>query len=459
MLGILAACLAPFHDSRRYVFFLIGLAIAAGAIAYGIQPVRWLVVHLPIVKAMKNGRLNLVLDFAIAALAGLGISAAARRCEEFTRGMRHLALALIGIVFLAVSFGVYKMHLATLTPVALSRSPLASLMFLTVALVVLAVKLRGHVHSQRFAILAGGLAIVEMLSFSYGYLRFASVSDVFPSAAVLDFLRSRDQSVPFRVTKDRVPIPHNAGMIYGFESADGYDLTTERTRLFAQDLIEPREDGIMFLAEKIVAAHDRRLDMLNVKYLMVSQPGPEFDLIAAEDRFAPVFSQRSVAVFENKTALPRFFAVPESHIEVIPDPGAQLARVKEPTFDPERSVIFSAAPGEPGASNAGAVALDARVQLIDKGTNGYRLRVDSNGRAVLVISQMYYPGWKATIDGSAVEVYPVNFALTGIVVPAGVHEIRVFFRPDSFRIGLMISLVSVGIGWVLARIKPRIAEI
>jgi hypothetical protein len=248
-------------------------------------------------------------------------------------------------------------------------------------------------------------------------------------------------------------------MIYGFESADGYDLTTERTRLFAQDLIEPREDGIMFLAEKITAAHDRRLDMLNVKYLMVSQPGPEFDLIAASDRFAPVFSQHSVAVFENKTALPRFFAVPESHIEVIPDPSAQLARVKEPTFDPERSVIFSAAPGEPGASNAGAVALDARVQLIDKGTNGYRLRVDSNGRAVLVISQMYYPGWKATIEGSAVEVYPVNFALTGIVVPAGVHEIRIFFRPDSFRIGLMISLVSIGIGWVLARIKPRIAEI
>ena len=43
----------------------------------------------------------------------------------------------------------------------------------------------------------------------------------------------------------------------------------------------------MFLAERSWPLTIARLDMLNVKYLMVSQPGPEFDLIAASDRFAP----------------------------------------------------------------------------------------------------------------------------------------------------------------------------
>ena len=206
----------------------------------------------------------------------------------------------------------------------------------------------------------------------------------------------------------------------------------------------------MFLAEKILAAPDRRFDMLNVKYLMVSRPGLEFDTVSASDRFVPVFSQESVAVFENKTALPRFFCVPLSGVEVIAEPSAQLSRLKEPTFDPERLVLFSEAPDEINRISSEAAALAARVQVIDKGINGYRLRVESNAPSILVISQMYYPGWRATVDGSHVRVYPVNVSLTGILVPSGSHDIRLFFQPTSFRIGLALSLVSVVIGvcWV-----------
>src|SRR5262249_51687848 len=150
-------------------------------------------------------------------------------------------------------------------------------------------------------------------------------------------------------------------------------------------LTEPREDGVMFLAEKILAAHDRRFDMLNVKYLMVSRPGPEFDMISASDRFMPVFSQESVAVFENKTTLPRFFCVPLTGIEVIAETSAQVARLKESNFDPERSVFFSEAPGEIGRLSSEPAALDARVQVIGKSVNRYQLRVESNAPSILVV--------------------------------------------------------------------------
>jgi Bacterial membrane protein YfhO len=459
MLGLLAACLAPFHPSRRYVYFLAIIAIAAGAVAFGIQPVRWIVVHLPIIKAMKNGRLTLVVDFALAALAGLGVSAVARQSEIFTSTARRWAVVLVSTLFLALCFGLYKVHQATLTGVELSRSPLSSLVFLVAAFVVLALSLGGKLKGRVFPILLFGLSGLEMLSFSYGYLRFASLSNVFPSAAVLDFLRTRDSSEPFRVAKDRVPIPHNAGMIYGFEAADGYDLTTARTRTFNADMIEPREDGVMFLAEKILAVHDRRLDMLNVKYLMVSRPGAEFDMISASDRFVPVFNQESVSVFENKTALPRFFCVPLSGIEVIAETSAQLSRLKESNFDPERSVIFSEAPGEIDRPSSKPAELAARIQVTRKGINGYQLRVVSNEPSILVVSQMYYPGWKATVDGSTVGVYPVDLSLTGIPVPSGSHDIRMFFQPASFRIGLALSLVSVAIvSVVLLRRLPSSAE-
>src|SRR5207237_9517945 len=126
--------------------------------------------------------------------------------------------------------------------------------------------------------------------------------------------------------------------------ADGYDLTTERTRLFTSDFIENREDGVMFLAEKILAVPDRRFDMLNVKYLIASNPGPQFDMLSSSNRFVPVFSNGLVGVFENKTALPRFFALPLSGIEVKRDMSAQLAQLKEVTFDPEKSVLLAEMP-------------------------------------------------------------------------------------------------------------------
>jgi hypothetical protein len=229
-------------------------------------------------------------------------------------------------------------------------------------------------------------------------------------------------------------------MIYGFDSADGYDLTTERARAFTSGLIEERDDGIMFLAESLLASRDRRLDMLNVKYIMVSKPGRPFDMMMASDRFVPVFSQDLIAVFENKRALPRFFTVPAEGIEIEPDAGAQLARLKADSFDPERSVIFS----DPPAPRADAGSQEpARVQLVESRTNGHRLRVDCSAPVVLVVSQMYYPGWKATIDGSVTPVYAVDLALTGLLVPAGSHDIAIFFRPAAFEAGLVISLVSV----------------
>jgi hypothetical protein len=443
MLGLLAASLACVYQSRRYVNFLAGSALVAAAVAFGIEPVRSIVIHIPIVKAMKNGALTLVVDFALAGLAGLGISAVGEQFATLTSRARRRAMALLVAAAAVVSLGIYEVHRATWVPIELSRSPLGSLIFLAPAFAVLGLRLRGTLKARPFSLLVCGLAGLEMLTFSYGYGGFASMREVFPPAPVFDFLRTLDQSMPFRVAKDRVPIPHDAGIIYGFEAADGYDLTTERTRAFTGDFTEDRADGVMFLAEKILAAGDRRFDMLNVKYLMVSQPGAQFDAVtAATDRFVPIFSKGSVAVFENKTSLPRFSLVPVSGIEAIQDWKAQLARLKDSAFDPERSVIFS---DPPPAFSGGNVGSEKSVTVINKNINSYELRVGLSQPSVLVVSQMFYPGWRATVDNADVAVYPVDLALTGMIVPGGTHTVRLFFQPLTFRIGLLISLVSVGV--------------
>src|SRR5262249_11220679 len=146
----------------------------------------------------------------------------------------------------------------------------------------------------------------------------------------------------------------------------GYDIAIESTRLFTSGLTMMRDDGVFFVSDGIVASRDRRLDLLNVKYLLTVRPGEDFDAFAAqagaEGRFSLVYQEGSIAVFENKRVLPRAFVVPRQGIEVIMDPAAQLNRLKDSEFDPLKSVVVAKPfPGDDTAGTDVAGGADGAV--------------------------------------------------------------------------------------------------
>src|SRR5262245_61446762 len=100
MLALLAATLAPFHRNRGYVWLLAGMAVMSIIVAFGFQPIRWLVVHLPLIKAMKNGRLILVADFALAAMAGLGLTAVSENMMSIAATTRRRASVILTLVLI-----------------------------------------------------------------------------------------------------------------------------------------------------------------------------------------------------------------------------------------------------------------------------------------------------------------------------------------------------------------------
>ena len=61
----------------------------------------------------------------------------------------------------------------------------------------------------------------------------------------------------------------------------------------------------------------------------------------------------------------------------------------------------------------------------------------------LVTSDVYYPGWQARIDGKETVLYRADYALRGVVVPAGDHVVFFEYKPRSFRLGALISLLSL----------------
>jgi uncharacterized membrane protein YfhO len=56
------------------------------------------------------------------------------------------------------------------------------------------------------------------------------------------------------------------------------------------------------------------------------------------------------------------------------------------------------------------------------------------------LSDVFYPGWQATIDGKATKIYQTNYVQRGVQVPAGEHVVEYRFEPMSFKLGASITL-------------------
>ena len=239
--------------------------------------------------------------------------------------------------------------------------------------------------------------------------------------------------------------------MYGIASADGYEICLVSMRTYGHELVEEREDAISFMSPGTLRAKDRRLDMLNVKYVVTTAYAPDFDEFAADGRFSLVFHKYAVAVFENKSVLPRAFVVPVSGMEVLPRVEDKLARLKDASFDPRKSVLLSEIPTSltSGRSERPAPIFSTETEILESGPNRLGLRTHNFGPGILVVSQTFYPGWTATVDGRKADVFAANIALTGIAVPAGIHDVQLQFRPLSFRIGAALTLMSLLIFGIL----------
>ncbi len=186
--------------------------------------------------------------------------------------------------------------------------------------------------------------------------------------------------------------------------------------------------------------HTRIYDMLNVEYVLVRDGTPlpqEFTL--AFDAPGPL------AVYRNPDPLPRAWLVSEAR--TVPDPAGALAALQEEGFDPTREVILLEDQIPPGFV-PDVEGPPGAVRITGYGPNELWLEVDSPGPAYLVLSEVWYPGWRATVDGRPTPVLRANYGLRGVAVPGGQVRVRVWFAPAPFRLGGLAGVL--GLVWLAA---------
>ena len=117
-----------------------------------------------------------------------------------------------------------------------------------------------------------------------------------------------------------------------------------------------------------------------------------------------------------------------------------LEVILAPGFDPDEVVVLEGSPVADGERTG--IEAEAFV-LEDDNPNRVRLQVRSDGALWVVLSDVYYPGWRAAMDGEPAKIYPADFLFQAIRVPAGIHELEFVYSPDSFWVGWMLSLVGL----------------
>jgi len=151
-----------------------------------------------------------------------------------------------------------------------------------------------------------------------------------------------------------------------------------------------------------------------------------------------------VAVYENLRACPRVWIVPET-VSLAPDEikrAIQTSKLPDGgVYDPAGMALIEEPLGlrEPPDPDVKAWVVDDRHTTLD-------IQTHNRMPAFLVLGDLYYPGWKATVNGRPTRIFETNYIQRGVLVPAGRNFVRFEFHPASLYAGLGVS----GAGLLLA---------
>jgi hypothetical protein len=178
------------------------------------------------------------------------------------------------------------------------------------------------------------------------------------------------------------------------------------------------------------------LDLMNVRYVLTR--AADIPRFAALTKFKHVASYPDAEVFENTAVLPRFYFVRRAR-QVVSLAEAH-ALIEQRKIDlHETAITEQPLDLPPSSDDAGA---PGEVKVLKYEPSRIELSLQASRASLLVLSETYYPGWKAWIDEQPTAIHLVDIALRGVVVPAGAHQLRMEFHPAILPVSLGISLAT-----------------
>ncbi len=263
--------------------------------------------------------------------------------------------------------------------------------------------------------------------------------------------------IRYHVILDEMTGEFSPFWFYGHEMATGYDpMLNERYKTFSGI-----DEAGRSYNKTMLEPQDRTLDILNVKYVLV----PPSNILSIDtsrwrevEERSQVKPYRDYRVFENLRSLPRVWLV--GHVKTAYE-GDQIKLIRGETasngdreFDPRTTALVdheTAAKLDLKSGQGTAETNASYATIVERKPTRMLIETGSADSSVLVMSQNWssgwqewqgWRGWRAIVDGKNVELMRVNYNLRGVALPAGKHGIEIGYRPDSLKLGAVVSITT-----------------
>lgn len=237
----------------------------------------------------------------------------------------------------------------------------------------------------------------------------------------------------------------NVGMYYGWHDLRGYDSIIPRQYVDLMARIAPQDDELLYNriaplysrpgGEVYAALDNPLLDVLNVRYILTEHaiPNPGWE---------EIYRDEAIGVYRNREAYPRAWIVPAAEVLPIEQQPLTEADLRRVVYLDEAPAADALVPASPQV---------AEVNISRYTANDVFMDVNLSDRGWLVLSDAYFPGWKAYIrpfggeesDETELPLYRANGALRAVYLPeAGQWTVRMVYSPMSFKLGLYTSFLA-----------------
>jgi len=402
LLFAVGGLLLALPEQRRRLWPWAGMALFGLVVALGIYTVvhGWLTFLLPIFDQFRAPARALILyALGMCVMAAVGFDAIGVRMARSS----VLAAILKGgaLVLGAAVVVVYALLFVTQgDETAFLRVSLAALALVVAATswlatwALIAARQQRRVSLGVFAALAVGILFLELAAAgAYTDIAEADPAQSFDQPEIVDFLRADAGlfRIDTRTNLEGLWQPDTAALA-GLQDVGGI-ANPLALRSFAD------------FWESTGGRETRRYDLLNVKYVLVKEGTP-----LPQGKFERVFGPvNGIEIYENSAFVPRAWLAPT---------GVDLTALDAPATVTAATVR---------SYTATHMAFD--VQAPEAG--------------YLVISELWYPGWTATINGATAAIEPVNGALRAVAVPAGASIVELTYRPRSFTWGIWAAVAGI----------------
>ncbi len=425
------------------IVFIAGIVFSLDGVAQILY-----VLKIPLITSGYGARIFYTALFSGSVLAGFGVSSFITSSEELKK--RKWVIGYVLVVF--GIFGIFYLftkvvHAAGPTLTNL-KFPIAIMALFTGSFVVytLSKKIHPKIITACFVLAICGITYFDLFRLGYRFFTFSNNKFLYPDTKVTSFIKDYTKDTLGRVYGLAEPeLPTHLGV----QSLETYNSFYSMRTAMLLSALDGKESEPLPVNKYLLNKNENLkhiLDLTGTELVVVDKgknPASEYFLNSRfEKDLTKVYEDEQFDVYKNNTVLPRFglyYDIRQSVGDV-----ETLHMMKNNTVDMSKILMIDETLPMMIGEGTGAARLTAST------INSQEFSVTSDAPSMLYISDSYYPGWTASVNGEKTHIYRANYNFRAVAVPAGDSLVQFQYQPSHWVLTVGVALLSIVLLIVLA---------